>query len=479
MASLNWLKLTRQHALALKKHNGQEERLTYNHSNPDIDKSKTDQNYCIGCDDYDDAVDEMLKRVKEVDERYPQKTKTERKDRKVALSIETKCPQAICDSGRSREFFEKTHQLLSNFFGAENNVGSFVHLDEMHLYIDKDGTEKMSLAHMTSLIAAYAEWEQGGNSRRGISASKLMNPTNLKKLNKEMCDMVRREFGIEYNTGEQARHATVEHLKAESKLAELNKAVEDRAEDLDLIKQAGDKAFAELSQNIDEAKRIGVQQLKEISEEIEEKQATLKNIDEQILAAVEIPPRPVEPTEPPPIPAPPMKYQVFSKEEEREYNESRKVYDRAIKQRDKDLKQYRQEHSQWEKDDAEWNNRYAPIAAAKKVMAKSTDKEHEVANRERQLQHQRQQMQEELERGRAEVEQGKLANQKRSREIDVEVGRRVQEQLARTDKFQRLMQTSVEFNKRLELLYKGADKRNKKTFEDKVKSVRQKGEIER
>ena len=92
MASLDWLKLTRQRALSLKKHNGQKERLEYNHSNPDIDKSKTEQNYCIGCDDYDDAVDAMLKRVKEVDERYPQKTKSERKDRKVAVSIEAKCP---------------------------------------------------------------------------------------------------------------------------------------------------------------------------------------------------------------------------------------------------------------------------------------------------------------------------------------------------------------------------------------------------
>lgn len=475
MASLNWLKLTRQHALALKKHNGQEERLTYNHSNPDIDKSKTDQNYCIGCDDYDDAVDAMLKRVKEVDECYPQKTKTERKDRKVALSIEAKCPQEIFDSGRSKDFFEKTHQLLSDFFGEKNNVGSCVHLDEMHLYVDKDGAEKMSLAHMTTLIAAYAEWEQGGNSRKGISASKLMNPANLKKLNKEMCDMVRREFGIEYNTGEQARHATVEHLKIESKLAELNKAVEDKTEDLDLIKRAGDKAFNELAQNIDKAKCNGVQQLKKITKEIEKKQTMLKDIDEQILAAVEIPPRPVEPTEPPPILAPPMKYQVFSKEEEREYNESRKVYDRAVKQREKDLKQYRQEHSQWEKDAEEWDERFQPIAAAKKVMAKATSKEREVANRERQLQHQRQQIQEELERGRAEVEQGKLANAKRSRELDIEVGRRVQDELSRVDKFQRFMATSAEFEKRLERLYKGADKRNSRTFEDRIKA-RQKGE---
>lgn len=268
MASLDWLKLTRQRALSLKKHNGQKERLEYNHSNPDIDKTKTDQNYCIGCADYDDAVDAMIKRVKEVDELYPQKTKSERKDRKVALSIEAKCPQEIYDSGRSREFFEKTHQLLSDFFSAENNLGSCIHLDEMHRYLDKDGTEKMSLAHMTTLIAAYTEWkDKNGETRRGISASKLESRANLNKLNKAMCDMVRREFGVEYNTGEQARHETVEHLKAESKLAELKQEIETCKGDLDLIKQAGDKAFAELSKNLDEAKSIGVQQLKEISEE--------------------------------------------------------------------------------------------------------------------------------------------------------------------------------------------------------------------
>lgn len=92
-----------------------------------------------------------------------------------------------------------------------------------------------------------------------------------------------------------------------------------------------------------------------------------------------------------------------------------------------------------------------------------------------------QQNQAEQERGRSENERTKRALDKREQDMDIEVARQVQEQLARTDKYQQLMQTSAEWDKRMATLYKGADKHNEKQFEDKVKAVqqKQKGVIER
>lgn len=484
MASLNWLKLTRQKALSLKKHNGQQERLEYNHSNPDIDKSKTDQNYCIGCNDYDDAVDAMVKRVEEVDKLYPQQTKKkngkpagERKDRKIAISIEAKCPQEIFDRGQSTEFFEKTHQLLSNFFGQENNLGSCIHLDEMHPYIDEDGKEKMSLAHMTTLIAAYAEWKQDGKSRKGISASKLMNPSNLSKLNKAMCDMVRKEFGVEYNTGEKAKHKTVEQLKAESEIAGLKKEIAELTEDRDIVKEAGRIALAEQEDKIAKAANRGLQQLKQIAEQIEDKQSKLQDLNEQILGAVKAPPRPIPPTPPLPVPTPPMKFQAFSKAEEKEYNESRKVYERAVKQYEKDLKKYHSDYAEYEVQAAKWDNQFGLVDVTKKATAKAAEKEHEAAIAKRQAQQAQQQAQAELERGRAADEKRKRALDKREQDMDIEVARQVKEKLAQTDKYQLLMQTSAEWDKRKTTLHKGTDKQNEKTFEQKVSQ--KKGEFER
>lgn len=226
MASVNWLKMTKQRAGAMKTHNGKEERVQRNHSNPNIDKNKSNLNYYIGCDDYVDAYQAMCRRVEEVDKIYP--PKRERKDRKICVSLEAKCPQSIFDEGRHEEFFEKTYQLFQNFFGAENVHGSCVHLDEMHPYIE-DGVKKMSLAHSTTLVSAYTEWteKESGEKRKGISASKLESRARLTALNRAMCDMVRREFGVEYNTGEKAKHKTVEQLKAQSELEEMRKANDD------------------------------------------------------------------------------------------------------------------------------------------------------------------------------------------------------------------------------------------------------------
>lgn len=496
MASINWEKQTRQRAASLKKHNGQEERLAYNHSNPDIDKSRTNQNYCIGCNDYDDSLDAMIERVAKVDKLYPQQAKkkngkpsAERKDRKICVSLEVKCPQEIFDSGRSPEFFEKTHGLFQDFFGKENVHGMCVHLDEMHPYIDEDGKERMSLAHSTTLVSGYTEWmDNNGNLRKGISASKLMNPVNIKKLNKAMCDMVRREFGVEYNTGEKAKHKTVEQLKAESEIAVLKKEIAELTEDRDIVKEAGRIAFAEAEENIAKAKNIAVQQLQKIVEQgvalekqIKEKQATLKDIDEQVLAAVEIPPRPLMPPEPP-MPQPPeTQYNFTDKNEMRDYKRAWSEYEKAMKDRPKVLKAYEAECERIAEKQAAWDNQFKPVIGAKNAMAKAADKVREAAARERQVQQERQQIQSELERGRAENEKSKRAIQKREQELNLEVERRTQERLEKTDNFQRLMQTSSAWEQRVAALHKskGSKQQREKTTDEKVKPIASKGDYEK
>lgn len=173
MASINWQKQTMQKAGAMKRHHGQKERLNNNHSNKDIDKSLTSQNYYIGCSDYSDAYEKMRERVAAVDKKYPPERVT--KDRKVCCSLEAPCPAEISakGEGEERRFFEELHKLYLEFFGQENVHGTCVHKDEVHKYTDsKTKEERESLSHGHSLVSCYAEWTQvkkNGESKVGWS----------------------------------------------------------------------------------------------------------------------------------------------------------------------------------------------------------------------------------------------------------------------------------------------------------------------
>ena len=226
MASVNWLKQTKQKAGAMIRHLGKEERVRLNHTNTDIDKSKSELNYYIGCDDYVDAYRAMCHRVRLVDKISPPKRVV--KGRVISFSLEAPCPKEIFEAGRSRDFFALLHQTYENFFGKENVYGTCVHLDEMHTYVE-DGVEKTSLAHAHTLISAYAEWqEKDGTIRKGINGKHCETRQSLNELNKAVCDMVRENFGIEYNTGAKSKRGrTVEELKASAKLEQIKKETND------------------------------------------------------------------------------------------------------------------------------------------------------------------------------------------------------------------------------------------------------------
>lgn len=209
MASANWLKATTQKAGAMKRHLGQKERENGNHSNQDINISLSKQNYSIGCSDYLEALERMKARTKEVDAVQP--PKRIRKDRVTCCFIELPCPDRITQVGFSDLFFKKAFKVMQDFFGTENVHGGFVHKDERHEYIDKDGKRKMSLEHMHTLISAYTK-------EKGINGKAFETKGHLRAFNKALDDMCIREFGISLNTGETPEKKSVERLKQETEL---------------------------------------------------------------------------------------------------------------------------------------------------------------------------------------------------------------------------------------------------------------------
>lgn len=260
---------------------------------------------------------------------------------------------------------------------------------------------------------------------------------------------------------------------AQLKAMTAKKETEEAKEELENIKALIPLVKQQLQKMIDDKHS----EISELDEQIADKRSEIKDLNEQIIDAVEIPPRPIAPTPPPPVPLPPMKFQVFSKAEEKEYNESRKVYERAVKQYDKDLKKYHDEYAEYEVKAAKWDNQFGLVDATKKAA----DKVREAAARERRAQQAQQLAQAELERGRAENEKGKCAIQKREQELNLEVERRTQERLEKTDDFQRLMQTSSAWEQRVAVLHKnkGSKQQSEKATDEKVKPIASKGDYEK
>lgn len=209
MASADWLKCTTQKAGAMKKHLGQKEREQGNHSNKDINKELTKNNYTIGCTDYGEALERMKRRTKEVDKVIP--PLRIKKDRITCCFIEVPCPLTLTERGLSDDFFDKTYQTLTDFFGSENVHGGFVHKDEVHTYIDKDKKHRTSLEHIHVLVSAYTP-------HKGINGKAFETKPRLNTLNRNLDDMCFRSFGVRFNTKETPQRKSVERLKEETEL---------------------------------------------------------------------------------------------------------------------------------------------------------------------------------------------------------------------------------------------------------------------
>ena len=244
MASANWMKATTQKAGAMKMHLGQKERDEGNHSNTDIDQSLSKNNYALGCADYGEALERMKRRTKEVDELIP--PKRIRKDRVTCCFIELPCPLTLTERGLSNDFFKEAYKTLSDFFGAENVHGGFVHKDEVHTYTDKDKAVRTSLEHVHVLVSAYTP-------EKGINGKAFETRARLKSLNTELDEMCFRSFGVRLNTKETPEHKSVERLKEETELRKEADTLHHRVTELEQQADNARDRFLEYDEKAKEA----------------------------------------------------------------------------------------------------------------------------------------------------------------------------------------------------------------------------------
>ena len=122
MASADWLKLTLHHAAGMDKHLDSKKRLSVNHSNADIDKTKSHLNIMIGCTSYSEALQAMKARVKEVDTLYPPLKKKKSDERVIAEMIEVKCPAEIVTKGSTEFIKSNKNSLVKKMYTAVSST---------------------------------------------------------------------------------------------------------------------------------------------------------------------------------------------------------------------------------------------------------------------------------------------------------------------------------------------------------------------
>lgn len=234
MASAQWnggkVKST-THAKALFRHNSKERREYENHSNTDIDKSRTHLNFSYRGLDYKGRCEALDKRLSEIDMGRPGSGKNART---LMQSIVVYAPAALRgDLQRLRIWFHRVGEIAEEKFGAENVIDMAVDVDEVHKYTDAETLEeRLAVEHGHLWTVPVINGKLAGDA--------FSKRARIVAFNDALQDMTEREFGCKWNDGtKRKRRDNVEQLKAASLRAEVEQLGE-RAETIigDAIAQA-------------------------------------------------------------------------------------------------------------------------------------------------------------------------------------------------------------------------------------------------
>lgn len=229
MASVNFEKLkTPQQVKAMLRHCDGEERMEANHSNIDIDKSKTSGNM-QGDLDYTAACQKYSERIAFLDAK-PGANK--RKDRVTCFGLNVPAPKDLKPEDE-KAFFLAAIKIIINQYGENNIIQYYMHQDEKHAYIHAETGERcMSRSH----LQCYVVPEHNGK----LNGKWFSSRANMVKLNNSIHRMAQEQFGVMFMDGSKRKsRKTVEQLKNESAYLAIQ-------QELDAQKMALDTQTAEV-----------------------------------------------------------------------------------------------------------------------------------------------------------------------------------------------------------------------------------------
>lgn len=230
MASVDWKKIkTPNKVKSVLFHNSKETRAKIKeHSNADIDPTRTPLNYSFDGLTY-------AERCKRYDDRIAQLDSTtntnKRKDRVTAICLEIPRPKDLPPE-KYADWFAAAYALMVDRFGADNVIGGDVHVDEVHNY--KHSISKKLATSREHLHLTVIPVDESGK----LNAKVIETRANMRSLNNDVEQMSQRQFGVQFMTGEGRKGAAVEQMKQESATAVMEQSRANRKRTRDLQEAA-------------------------------------------------------------------------------------------------------------------------------------------------------------------------------------------------------------------------------------------------
>lgn len=244
MASCDWKKIkTAGEAKAMLRHSAEDEREKTEHSNKDIDTSKSYLNMTFGSlESYSEACKAYDERLAMLDS-LPGANK--RKDRVTMVGLEIPVPEGM-DENKAREWFIDVYEIAYDEMGSDNVIGASAHFDECHEYRDAETKEmRMSRAH----LHVYAIPERDGK----LNAKAVTGRAAMIRMNNRIEAMTVEKYpGYRFMDGTKKKsRKSVEQLKAESdQLKVVEDAQAEVAKIIEEARQRADKMDAEASEKL-------------------------------------------------------------------------------------------------------------------------------------------------------------------------------------------------------------------------------------
>lgn len=182
---------------------------TRQHSNIDIDPSKSYQNQNFTGMTWKESKDKWEKRLEELDKT----TNTNmREDRVELTSLEMPIPLGMTND-KAKELFQDFYDICKEKFGEENIISATSHFDEIAPYMDaKDGNIKVSRPHIHVQVVP----EVNGK----LNNKEFSSLANIMKMNQDIEKLCNEKYHIKFNTGDIPRRQTTKQLKRNSWYAE-------------------------------------------------------------------------------------------------------------------------------------------------------------------------------------------------------------------------------------------------------------------
>lgn len=205
MASVNYLKLhggreTKSKLL----HSAKETRLEHTHSNEHINPEMTKFNYQTNS--YAGACEVYDKRIAHLD---AQQNANKRKDRVTCFGLEVPRPKDL-PLEQMKPWAKRVINIISKQYGANNICGTYVHVDEVHDYVNALTKEiNTSREH----LQCYVVPEHNGK----LNGKWFSSKQNMTKLNQAIHEMTMNEFGVQFMDGSKRKGPRVEYLKQKSR----------------------------------------------------------------------------------------------------------------------------------------------------------------------------------------------------------------------------------------------------------------------